>query len=261
MSRPLVIDAHCHAGDGRRAHRAVGHRRLAATATVRRAARRRHRPHGAARPADLGLRASEPRDRPRSCGPSPGGYLGFAFVNPARDRGRIGEHGRRGRAPGVSAGSRCTGTTAGSPARSPRSPGAVRLPVLYDPRGDTAPSRWWPAPTPTSPGSSRTCRRSPTTGRRRSRSSTSSSGSPTSSPTPPGCATSTCWPTRCAGPGRDKVLFGSDGPFLHPGVELAKVHALRLPPDEAALVLGGNLLRLTRAARPEQASSSKRRST
>jgi predicted TIM-barrel fold metal-dependent hydrolase len=52
---------------------------------------------------------------------------------------------------------------------------------------------------------------------------------------------------RRAGP--HKVLFGSDGPFLHPGVELAKVHALCLPPDEAALVLGGNLLRLTRAAR------------
>jgi predicted TIM-barrel fold metal-dependent hydrolase len=47
---------------------------------------------------------------------------------------------------------------------------------------------------------------------------------------------------RRAGP--DKVLFGSDGPFLHPGVELEKIHALGLPPDEVAKVLGGNLLRL-----------------
>jgi predicted TIM-barrel fold metal-dependent hydrolase len=45
-----------------------------------------------------------------------------------------------------------------------------------------------------------------------------------------------------AGPG--KILFGSDGPWLHPGVELAKVRALELAPESEALVLGGNLLRL-----------------
>lgn len=44
--------------------------------------------------------------------------------------------------------------------------------------------------------------------------------------------------------GAHKVLFGSDGPWLHPGVELAKVRALRLPAREAALVMGGNILRL-----------------
>lgn len=49
--------------------------------------------------------------------------------------------------------------------------------------------------------------------------------------------------------GAHKVLFGSDGPYLHPAPELAKVKALRLPPDEQQLVLRGNILRLTRAAR------------
>jgi len=44
--------------------------------------------------------------------------------------------------------------------------------------------------------------------------------------------------------GAEKILFGSDGPWLHPGVELAKIHALRLPPQERQLVLGGNILRL-----------------
>ena len=44
--------------------------------------------------------------------------------------------------------------------------------------------------------------------------------------------------------GAHKVLFGSDGPWLHPGLELAKVRALGLPPDEERLVTGGNLLRL-----------------
>lgn len=45
--------------------------------------------------------------------------------------------------------------------------------------------------------------------------------------------------------GPRKLLFGSDGPWLHPGVELAKVRALGLPPAEERLVLGGNFLRLT----------------
>lgn len=49
--------------------------------------------------------------------------------------------------------------------------------------------------------------------------------------------------------GAHKVLFGSDGPYLHPAPELAKIQALRLPPDEQQLVLCGNILRLTRAAR------------
>jgi predicted TIM-barrel fold metal-dependent hydrolase len=52
---------------------------------------------------------------------------------------------------------------------------------------------------------------------------------------------------RRAGP--HKVLFGSDGPWLHPGVELAKVRLLKLAPAAEALVLGGNFLRLTRTAR------------
>jgi predicted TIM-barrel fold metal-dependent hydrolase len=49
--------------------------------------------------------------------------------------------------------------------------------------------------------------------------------------------------------GAGKFLFGSDGPWLHPGVELAKVRALELSPEEEALVLGGNLLRLIRRVR------------
>lgn len=44
--------------------------------------------------------------------------------------------------------------------------------------------------------------------------------------------------------GPQKILFGSDGPWLHPGVELAKVYALGLSAADQALVLSGNLLRL-----------------
>jgi predicted TIM-barrel fold metal-dependent hydrolase len=46
--------------------------------------------------------------------------------------------------------------------------------------------------------------------------------------------------------GAHKVLFGSDGPWLHPGVELHKIRLLRLAPDKVALILGGNILRLLR---------------
>jgi uncharacterized protein len=53
--------------------------------------------------------------------------------------------------------------------------------------------------------------------------------------------------------GPRKMLFGSDGPWLHPGVELAKVRALELPPAAERLVLGGNLLRLIARALPPTA--------
>jgi predicted TIM-barrel fold metal-dependent hydrolase len=51
--------------------------------------------------------------------------------------------------------------------------------------------------------------------------------------------------------GAHKVLFGSDGPWLHPGVELHKIRLLGLPQQEEALILGGNALRLLRQIRTE----------
>jgi len=47
---------------------------------------------------------------------------------------------------------------------------------------------------------------------------------------------------RRAGPA--KILFGSDGPWLHPGLELAKVRALQLEPADERMILGDNLRRL-----------------
>ena len=49
--------------------------------------------------------------------------------------------------------------------------------------------------------------------------------------------------------GPQKILFGSDGPFLNPEVELAKIHALRLSPNAFQAVTAGNWLRLTAMAR------------
>jgi predicted TIM-barrel fold metal-dependent hydrolase len=51
--------------------------------------------------------------------------------------------------------------------------------------------------------------------------------------------------------GAHKILFGSDGPWLHPGVELAKVYALNLSSADQALVLGDNFLRLIAGVKRE----------
>lgn len=49
--------------------------------------------------------------------------------------------------------------------------------------------------------------------------------------------------------GARKLLYGSDGPWLHPGVELHKIRLLGLPGEAESLILGGNALRLIRRVR------------
>lgn len=65
--------------------------------------------------------------------------------------------------------------------------------------------------------------------------------------------------------GAHKVLFGSDGPWLHPGVEIQKIRLLGLPHAAEALVLGGNLLKLLASirsnVRPVMPVESRRQST
>jgi predicted TIM-barrel fold metal-dependent hydrolase len=53
--------------------------------------------------------------------------------------------------------------------------------------------------------------------------------------------------------GARKLIFGSDGPWLHPGLELHKIRLLGLNPADEAAVLGGNLLRLLRSRQLPQA--------
>jgi predicted TIM-barrel fold metal-dependent hydrolase len=52
--------------------------------------------------------------------------------------------------------------------------------------------------------------------------------------------------------GPHKVLFGSDGPWLHPAVEMHKIKLLGLTQEREALILGGNLLRLIGKARTKR---------
>jgi hypothetical protein len=47
--------------------------------------------------------------------------------------------------------------------------------------------------------------------------------------------------------GPHKILFGSDGPWIHPGIELEKIKALHLKREDEEKVLYKNFLRLTSA--------------
>jgi len=49
--------------------------------------------------------------------------------------------------------------------------------------------------------------------------------------------------------GPRKILFGSDGPWLHPAVELAKIRALNLAHVDEQRILSGNFLRLIAGVR------------
>jgi uncharacterized protein len=64
--------------------------------------------------------------------------------------------------------------------------------------------------------------------------------------------------------GPSKVLFGSDGPWLHPGLELAQVRLLGLDRQAETLIVSGNFLRLVRYAgrprvRPARFAAGRRR--
>ena len=52
--------------------------------------------------------------------------------------------------------------------------------------------------------------------------------------------------------GSSKILFGSDGPWLHPAVELKKVQVLTGNRTDLEKMLSGNFLRLTAAARTNE---------
>jgi len=55
--------------------------------------------------------------------------------------------------------------------------------------------------------------------------------------------------------GAKKILFGTDGPWLHPGLELAKIYALNPSPAEKELMVSKNFLLLTAKARHRKLSA------
>jgi len=241
MNRPPVIDAHCHAG--------LGDGLTGPWDTDASLVRyeRRAREAGIDRSVLFAPLTSDYRVANRAVGAlvraQPQRYLGFAFVDPVRDRDRIGDlvdEARRWGACGIKVhwrDGRITREIAEVARRR-------RLPVLYDPAGDTGtietvaqayPDVAWIIPHLSSFADDWKAQvafvdqlvRLPNV-------FTDSSGVRYFDVLQDA--------VRRAGAG--KLLFGSDGPFLNPVVEIAKIHALHLRPEDAALVLGGNLVRL-----------------
>lgn len=54
--------------------------------------------------------------------------------------------------------------------------------------------------------------------------------------------------------GASKILFGTDGPWLHPAVEIAKIYALKAPLEDLQLMLGENFLKLTSKVKTKQST-------
>ncbi len=59
--------------------------------------------------------------------------------------------------------------------------------------------------------------------------------------------------------GAHKILFGSDGPWFHPALELQKIRLLGLSVRDEAKILGGNLSRLISGTRARAASADRGR--
>ncbi|MGV9947008.1 amidohydrolase family protein [Rhodococcus aetherivorans] len=178
----------------------------------------------------------------------PGRFLGYVFVDPVADRGRVGHVVASARAWGA-CGIKVHWSDGAATHEIATVARAHRMPVLYDPYGDVDtvaalarghPDVAWIVPHLSSFADD---------WRAQSRLIDLLT-------TAPNVFTDTAGvryfdlladAVRRAGP--HKVLFGSDGPFLHPAVELAKIHALHLPPPALRLLLSGNILRLTYPAR------------
>ena len=247
MKRPPVIDAHCHTGSG---DGLTGPWDTMASLPVYLERARLARIDRTVLLAPLTSdydRAN--RDIAALVARDPLRFMAFAFVNPVTDRGRIGE--MVGRA--VSDWGFCGIKVHWQDGRITREIAEVarqlQIPVLYDPRGATDtiemiarsyPDVAWIIPHLSSFADDWKAQVAFVDQLARH----------------PNLFTDTSGvryfdllvdAVRRAGP--HKVLFGSDGPFLHPAVEIAKVHALQLSPEPASQILGLNLLRLTAAAR------------
>jgi predicted TIM-barrel fold metal-dependent hydrolase len=246
MSSPPVIDAHCHAEIGSRPGR---HSPPGSLATYLRRAREAGIAHTVLFSpvgSDYGrtntVVARLVRRAPRR-------FLGFLFVHPVADRGRIAglvaravdDWGFRGLKVHWHDG-RITDEVA-DVAR------ARRLPVLYDPYGDVATVRSFARAYPDVPWIVPHLSSFADDWRAQAALVDLLVRLPNVFTDTSGVRYFDVLADAITRAGPGKVLFGSDGPYLHPGAELAKVHLLHLEPSAERLVLGGNLCRLVRGVR------------
>lgn len=239
---PTVVDAHCHAGTGQGlSHPSTTRADLGRYARRARAAGIGHSVLLAALGDDYRQGNAEVAALVRR---DPARYTGFVFVNPDGDRGRVATVVGEAVAGGWCRGIKVHWHNGRITREVLAAAGRFRLPVLYDPRGDTTTVelvlRDYPQVALLVPhlGSFAgdwgaqvalvdKLRRHPNL-------FVDSSGVQ--------YFDLLVDVVRHGGP--DRLVFGSDGPFLHPGVELAKIRLLRLPREQEALVTGGTIRRL-----------------
>jgi predicted TIM-barrel fold metal-dependent hydrolase len=174
----------------------------------------------------------------------PGGFLGFAFVHAERDRGRVGELVREAVEEHGFLGIKVHRHDARITREICETARAYRLPVLYDVMGQVSVCELLATEYPDVPfiiphlGSfaddwaAQQAFIDPLT--RHANIFTDTSG----------VRRFDLLRQAVMRAGAGKILFGSDGPWLHPGVELAKIRALKLSSTDESLVLGGNCRRL-----------------
>ena len=236
MPREVVIDAHCHAGHGDGlSHPSDTHASLARYLPRARAAGIDKTVLLAAFHSDYAVANAEVASIVAS---DPSRFYAFAFVHPDRDRGRVASLVR-----GFS-GIKAHGYDGKLTREVCEVARAYRMPVLYDVFGDAGIAELLASEYPdvafvfphlgSYAGDWKTHRALIDILVRHPNAHTDTSG-----------VRDFDLLVECVQrAGAHKVLFGSDGPQNHPGVELAKVELLRLPPRSRALVLGGNYLRL-----------------
>jgi predicted TIM-barrel fold metal-dependent hydrolase len=238
----VIIDCHCHAGTGDGltgpwdTSAPVGeHLRRAARAGIT---------HTVVFSAFHSDYAVANREVARIVASRPGRLTGFAFVHPERDRGRVRamvremveEHGFRG----IKV-HRYDARITREVCETAR---ALRLPILYDVMGEVAPVELLATEYPSVPFIIPHLGSFADDWRAQQALVDHLVRHPNVFTDTSGVRRFDLLATAVRRAGAHKVLFGTDGPWLHPAVELTKVRALRLPPEEEALVLGGNVRRL-----------------
>ncbi|HLG13282.1 MAG TPA: amidohydrolase family protein [Blastocatellia bacterium] len=250
--RAMIIDCHCHAGSG---DGLTGPWDTSAPLGLylRRAARA-----GINRtvlfPAFHSNYAEANREVGRIVAGRPDRFYGFAFVNPERDRGRVRELVREAIEEFGFVGIKCHRQDSRVTREVCEAARAFSLPLLYDVMGEVAPVELLAAEYPdvdiiiphlgsfADDWAAQLATIDQVTRHPNVYTDTS------------GVRRFDMLKEAVRRAGARKILFGTDGPWLHPGVELTKVLALGLPKAEERLVLSGNLLRLT--ARAGQRKSS-----
>lgn len=238
----VIIDGHCHAGPG------GGLSHPSDTRADLERYRRRAATAGIAKTVIFATLDEDYAAGNRAVGnlvrAEPGRFVGFLFVNPTVDRGRVRDLVAAARKEWGCSGIKVHWKNGRISREVMEVAQAAKLPVLYDPRGDTATielvAREYPevpliVPHLGSFGGDWGSQVAMIDKLRRH----------------PNMFVDTSGvqyfdllieTIKAAGPTR--MIFGSDGPFLHPGLELEKVRLLGLDPASFAAVAGNNIARL-----------------